>query len=77
MVALKIVQHALMQSEGGTLAGDVLATRIAAELVLEPGKRDTRNQRATKLLESLVDKKYLHAKSGNLSLTTAEETEDF
>ncbi len=75
--ALKIVQHELAGTSSGNMAADALAQIVAFQMVQEPGKRDTRSARAVRVLESLIERGYLHSKSNRLSLSTAELTEAF
>jgi hypothetical protein len=74
---LKVAQHEIAKHADGEVADNILATVVAGQMVHEPGKRDTRAQKATKILETLVDKKYLYLKNGKLSLSTAEAVEGF
>lgn len=77
VAVLKIIQMALAGTSSGEMSADALAQMVAHEMVPEPGKRDTRSQRAVRVLEGLVDKKYLFMKGNKLRLSTAEPTEDF
>lgn len=74
---LKIAQHEIAGTSSGELPSDALAEIVAKQLVLEPGKRDTRAQRAVRILESLVDKKHLSSRNGKIKLSTAEAVEEF
>jgi hypothetical protein len=74
---LKVVQHELAGTSSGEMSPDVLAQAVSNQMVHEPGKRDTRASRAARILESLVDKKYLFVRAGKLALSTAEPTEEF
>lgn len=77
LAVLKIAQHELSGTSSGQMGSDSLAQAVAYQMVQEPGKRDTRNARAVRVLESLVEKKYLFMKGNKLGLSTAEPTEDF
>lgn len=75
--ALRTSQHELAGAHGGEMPMDALVAKLAETMVATPGKRDQRDKRAAKVIESLIAKKVLTVRKGKVSLTTAEQIEEW